>query len=126
MRRFRCGDEKRCATAFFAPVKEFAHAFFARLTQIDYGRAMAFNALDDSSCHMLGVVRLHANADNETAEYAILVRSDLKAQGLGLVLMQMIIESAPRRRCSSHRRPSPAREQHDACDVQGTGVRHHR
>jgi hypothetical protein len=27
---------------FFAPVKDFSHAFIARLTQIDYARAMAF------------------------------------------------------------------------------------
>ncbi len=30
---------------FFAPVKEFGHAFIARLTQIHYARAMAFVAL---------------------------------------------------------------------------------
>ena len=29
---------------FFAPVKEFGHRFIARLTQIDYARAMAFVA----------------------------------------------------------------------------------
>jgi acetyltransferase len=79
---------------FFAPVKEFDHAFLARLTHIDYGRAMAFIALDDSSGRMLGVVRLHANANNDTAEYAILVRSDLKGRGLGWLLMQMIIDYA--------------------------------
>jgi acetyltransferase len=79
---------------FFAPVKEFDHAFLARLTHIDYGRAMAFIALDDSSGRMLGVVRLHANAKNDTAEYAILVRSDLKGRGLGWLLMQVIIDYA--------------------------------
>ena len=86
---------------FFAPVKEFDHAFLARLTHIDYGRAMAFIALDDSSGRMLGVVRLQANANNDTAEYAIFVRSDLKGRGLGLLLMQMIINYA-RGRCASH------------------------
>src|SRR5215471_13521438 len=30
---------------FFAPVKDFGHAFVARLTQIDYARAMAFVAI---------------------------------------------------------------------------------
>jgi acetyltransferase len=39
-------------------------------------------------------VRLHANANYDTGEYAILVRSDLKGHGLGLKLMQMIIEYA--------------------------------
>jgi acetyltransferase len=79
---------------FFAPVKEFSIAFVARLTRIDYGRAMAFIALDDSSGRMLGVVRLHANVINDTAEYAILVRSDLKGRGLGWLLMELIIDYA--------------------------------
>ena len=34
---------------FFAPLKERGHAFVARLTQLDYARAMAFIALDESS-----------------------------------------------------------------------------
>jgi acetyltransferase len=79
---------------FFAPVKEFGHNFIARLTQIDYARAMAFVALEEPSSEMLGVVRLHADANYERGEYAILVRSDLKGRGLGYLLMQMIIEYA--------------------------------
>jgi acetyltransferase len=79
---------------FFAPVKEFGHTFIARFTQIDYARAMAFIALDESSGNMLGVVRLHADANYERGEYAILVRSDVKGRGLGYLLMQMIIEYA--------------------------------
>jgi acetyltransferase len=79
---------------FFAPVKEFSHAFTARFTQIDYARAMAFVAIEESSGKLLGAVRLHANADYDTGEYAILVRSDLKGRGLGWLLMQMIIEYA--------------------------------
>jgi acetyltransferase len=43
---------------------------------------------------MLGVVRLHADANYERGEYAILVRSDVKGRGLGFLLMQMIIEYA--------------------------------
>ena len=79
---------------FFAPVREFSHAFLARLIQIDYARAIAFLALDAATGEMIGVVRLHADANHETAEYAILLRSDLKGQGLGWELMQLIIEWA--------------------------------
>jgi RimJ/RimL family protein N-acetyltransferase len=79
---------------FFAPVKEFGHAFLARFTQIDYARAMAFIALDQATGELLGVARLHNNADNVSAEYAILVRSDLKTHGLGWQLMQQIIAYA--------------------------------
>ena len=79
---------------FFAPVKEFGHAFIARFTQLDYARAMAFVAIDQACDEMLGVARLHANSTYDTAEYAVLVRSDLKGHGLGWLLMQTIIEYA--------------------------------
>jgi acetyltransferase len=79
---------------FFAPVKELSHAFIARLTQLDYARAMAFIALEEASGRMLGVVRLHADANYENGEYAILVRSDLKGHGLGWKLMQLMIDYA--------------------------------
>ena len=79
---------------FFAPIKDRSHAFFARFTQIDYARAMAFIAIEVATGNMLGVVRQHTSADYETAEFAILVRSDLKGRGLGWLLMQMIIECA--------------------------------
>src|SRR5262249_31137549 len=75
---------------FFAPVRDFSHAFVVRFTQIDYARAMAFLALDESSGAMLGVVRLHVSPDDNVGEYAILVRSDLKGHGLGWLLMQLI------------------------------------
>jgi acetyltransferase len=38
---------------FFAPIKEFTQSFIARFTQLDYARAMAFIALDESSGRML-------------------------------------------------------------------------
>jgi acetyltransferase len=79
---------------FFAPVKQFDHTFIARFTQLDYGRAMAFLAIDPATHEMLGVARLHANSAYDTAEYAVLVRSDLKGKGLGWLLMQTIIEYA--------------------------------
>ena len=53
---------------------------------------MAFVAIDEASGDLLGVARLHANADYDRAEYAVLVRSDVKGQGLGWLLMQTLIE----------------------------------
>lgn len=79
---------------FFAPVREFSHEFIARLTQLDYARAIALVALDPASGDLLGAVRLHADANFDRGEYAILVRSDLKGHGLGWALMQIIIEYA--------------------------------
>jgi acetyltransferase len=42
---------------------------------------------------MLGVARLHDIGD-DTGEYAIIVRSDLKSHGLGWQLMQLLIAYA--------------------------------
>jgi acetyltransferase len=79
---------------FFAPVKEFSHEFIARLTQLDYARAMAFVAFDEASKELVGVVRFHSDSIYENGEYAILLRSELKGRGLGWALMQLIIEYA--------------------------------
>lgn len=79
---------------FFAPVRDFNHAFLARLTQLDYSRAIAFVAQDAQAAAMLGAVRLHADANHVSGEYAILVRSDVKGLGLGHALMRMMIDWA--------------------------------
>ncbi|WP_296712144.1 bifunctional acetate--CoA ligase family protein/GNAT family N-acetyltransferase [Rhodoblastus sp.] len=79
---------------FFAPVKEFSHAFIARLIQIDYARSFVCVAVDENTGLMLGVVRLMLDADHEHGEYAVLLRSDLKGQGLGWKLMKYMIEFA--------------------------------
>jgi len=79
---------------FFGMVREMPHSELARLTQIDYDREMAFIAIDrvmDGPARTLGVVRCVADPDNRQAEFAIVVRSDLKGQGLGTALMRKII-----------------------------------
>jgi acetyltransferase len=79
---------------FLHPMKTFPHQFVARLTQLDYARAMAFVALEPTTGDVTGVVRLHSDSQYEAAEYAILLRSDLKGKGLGWALMQLLIEYA--------------------------------
>jgi RimJ/RimL family protein N-acetyltransferase len=79
---------------FFDSIREFSYQFIAKLTQLDYARAMAFVAIDEASSEMLGVVWLYSNSIHETGEYAILLRSDLHGRGLCWVLMQLIIEYA--------------------------------
>jgi RimJ/RimL family protein N-acetyltransferase len=79
---------------FFDSIKQFTHPFLAKLTQLDYARAMAFVAFDEASGDILGVVRVHSDATGESGEFAILLRSDLKGRGLGCALMQMIIAYA--------------------------------
>ncbi|MEX0333693.1 bifunctional acetate--CoA ligase family protein/GNAT family N-acetyltransferase [Vibrio tubiashii] len=79
---------------FFTDVGEFNHEALANLTQIDYDREMAFVAVSQSrvGCPIIGVSRALINPDNTDAEFAILIRSDLKGNGLGKVLMKKIIE----------------------------------
>jgi RimJ/RimL family protein N-acetyltransferase len=79
---------------FFDSVKKFSPQFIARLTQLDFARAMAFVAIDEANGAILGVVRLHFDLAGGTGEYAILLRSDLHGKGLGWALMQLIIEYA--------------------------------
>lgn len=91
---FRHVSDDDLRLRFFGPVKNISHAFIARLTQIDYGRAIALLALDKKSGEIMGVVRLHTSPDLPVGEYAILLRSDLKGRGLGWALMELIIEYA--------------------------------
>ena len=79
---------------FFAPVKEFSHAFIARLTQVDYARAFVLVAIEEATGEMLGEVRLMRDVDRPVGEYAVILRSDLKGQGLGWQLMSMMIAHA--------------------------------
>ena len=76
-------------TRFFHAVHDLPERELARLTQIDYEREMAFiaEAAEAGVPQTLGVVRAHADPDNIAAEFAILVRSDLKGRGLGSALL---------------------------------------
>lgn len=79
---------------FFTDVGEFNHEALANFTQIDYDREMAFVAVrqTDTELQIIGVSRALINPDNTDAEFAILIRSDLKGVGLGKILMQKIID----------------------------------
>ena len=84
---------------FFSHVKELDHRMAARLTQIDYDREMALVLIDPAAAEteILGVMRISADADGARAEYAGAVRSDLKGEGFGRLLLEEIIAYAARR-----------------------------
>lgn len=79
---------------FFVAIRELSDERIAELTRIDYSRAMAFIAIEEASGAMLGVVRLHRDAEGRGGEYAVIVRSSLKGRGLGWLLMQRMIDYA--------------------------------
>jgi acetyltransferase len=79
---------------FFSAVKELSEERIHELTHLDYERAMAFIAFDEAKCEMLGVVRLHLDADRGGAEFAVIVRSAFKGHGLGWLLMRRMLDYA--------------------------------
>jgi acetyltransferase len=79
---------------FFAHVARFSAEERKKLSHLDYRHEMAFLAIDEDSGRMLGLVRLKDELDEETAEFAILVRSWLKGHGVGWLLMHRVIDYA--------------------------------
>lgn len=79
---------------FFSAVRELSEERIHELTHLDYERAMAFIAFDEAKCEMLGVVRLHLDADRRSGEFAVIVRSAFKGHGLGWLLMQRMTDYA--------------------------------
>jgi acetyltransferase len=87
-------EDRDVRLRILAPRKAFPHEFLARLTQIDYAREMAFVAIDPEDGALLGVSRLSADPDYTRAEYAVIVRSDLKGTGIGWSLMEQLLAYA--------------------------------
>jgi len=79
---------------FFVALREVPDRDLAQLTQIDYDREMAFIAVasgEDGRDETFGVARACADPDNIEAEFAVLVRSDLKGAGLGRMLLEKLV-----------------------------------
>ncbi len=94
LRFFHALDPTDVRMRMFVHMRELPLSQLARMTQIDYDREMAFIAVRkraDGSDETLGVVRGVADPDNETAEFAIIIRSDLKGMGLGHRLMDKLM-----------------------------------
>jgi acetyltransferase len=78
----------------FFSKRQLARSELARLTQIDYAREMAFIAervLTDGTSETLATVRLISDPEGYSAEFAIVVRSDLKRLGLGKLMLNKAI-----------------------------------
>ncbi|MBN3065995.1 bifunctional acetate--CoA ligase family protein/GNAT family N-acetyltransferase [Pectobacterium aquaticum] len=81
---------------YFSEINEFTHEDLANMTQIDYDREMAFVAVRQlgEESEIIGVTRAISDPDNTDAEFAVLVRSDLKGLGLGRRLLEKLIDYA--------------------------------
>lgn len=90
-------DPEDVRMRIFQTRRELPHSELARLTQIDYDREMALiaEAVDAQGVpETLGVARTVSDPDHVEAEFAIIVRSDLKGGGLGTLLLDRLIEHA--------------------------------
>jgi len=99
-RFFHALDPEDVRYRAFSRMRELLPSQVARLTQIDYDREIAFIATrmrPDGSAETLGVARAIADPDNIQAEFAVIVRSDLKGQGLGRILMSKLIDYCKKR-----------------------------
>src|SRR5581483_10387017 len=76
--------------------KGTTHEMASRFCFIDYDREMAIVAEveGDSGRRFAGVVRLVADPERETAEYAVLVGDEWQGQGLGRTLTAYCLEVA--------------------------------
>jgi acetyltransferase len=83
-------DREDIRMRFFTALRSLPDVLVKRLTQIDYDREMAFVAFDAQN-RGAGIVRLSCDPDFERAEFAIIIRGDLKGRGLGRILMEHII-----------------------------------
>jgi acetyltransferase len=90
-------DSEDVRLRFRTGLKRLPEVWAARLSQIDYDREMALVAVDSAGA-IVGVARLAGDPQGETAEFALMVRSDRQRQGLGHALMEALIGYARGRR----------------------------
>ena len=83
---------------FFGMVRPEPGPLASLLSDFDHDRQIAVAAYDPNSAgaedEFLGVVRLICAPDNRQGEFSIMVRSDLKGQGLGAGLMREMLDWA--------------------------------
>lgn len=97
---FECLNDEDVRFRKFMLVRQLVPSQIARQTQIDYDREMSFVAIAVDARgdeQMLGVAQAIADPDNVQAEFAVAVRSDLKGQRLGTLLLSKLIDHLRRR-----------------------------
>jgi acetyltransferase len=73
---------------FFVPLRARTHETAARLSQIDYDREMTLVAWQGE--RIAGLTRAIADPDFDEAECAVIIRADLREQGLGRQLLEAL------------------------------------
>jgi len=99
-RTFELLSPEEIRQRFHFAMKAFPHTLAARLTQIDYDREMALVLIEPGAPTaeaIVGVVRLAADPDGERAEFSLLVRHAYARRGLGLQMLERLVDYARRR-----------------------------
>jgi acetyltransferase len=90
-------DEADLRLRFARPLNGWSERSIARYTNLDFDRDVAFVAVrlsEPGRGEIVGEVRTFGYPDAATAEFAIIVRSDMKRRGLGRSLMEHVIRHA--------------------------------
>jgi acetyltransferase len=74
-------------------IHQVSQQLIAQFTHIDYERTMAFVA-EGVKGDIMAVTRLVKDGCKKSAEYAIIVRSDLQKQGLGTLMQKLLLDYA--------------------------------
>jgi acetyltransferase len=78
---------------FFAPIHEFSPQMSWHLSHPDPKREVAIVAVPLDHEELLGVARF-AEEEDHRAEYAIVVRTDMKGHGLGYLMLNRLLDQA--------------------------------
>jgi acetyltransferase len=81
---------------FFYQLHELTPAMLARFTQVDYDREMALVAVDEAggAPAIIGVARYIISADEEAAEFAVVVADAWQRRGVARMLMTRLVACA--------------------------------
>jgi len=77
---------------FFSTLRELSPEQMARMTQIDYGREMAFVVTRETPAQTVAAGRLVRDVIGSGAEFAVVVQPDMKGRGVASALMRRLIE----------------------------------
>ncbi len=74
-------------------IRHVSQALIAKFTEIDYEQTMAFVA-EGMKGDIMAATRLVRDGCKKSAEYAVIVRTDLQKQGLGTLMQKLILDYA--------------------------------
>jgi acetyltransferase len=74
-------------------IRQVSQQLIARFTEIDYEQTMAFVA-EGMKGDIMAVTRLVRDGCQKTAEFAVIVRTDLQRQGLGTLMQHLLLDYA--------------------------------